>query len=234
MIQQQVRTKNYFAVLIYLLREKQIFIEEIRQKVKIEGKIIALFISGSLFLAIYGAILGASHSWAQAISSAVKLPALYLITLIVCFPTLYFFSILFGSSRSAGQYFVLLIAAVSVNSVLLFSLAPVSLFFLVTIKNYQFFKLLNVAIFSGTGLLSINFLYKGMVLLSQEDSPGQANRQNFLLLWLVLYGFVGSQLSWTLSPFFGDPGYPFMLFNQAGGNFYLDIVKAIGELQGVH
>ena len=35
-------------------------------------------------LAVYGAVLGASHSVGQALSSAVKLPLLFLITLAIC------------------------------------------------------------------------------------------------------------------------------------------------------
>ncbi|CDN10156.1 hypothetical protein RintRC_1935 [Richelia intracellularis] len=48
-----------------------------------------MLLCSSLFLVIYGEIIGAFHSWMQALSSAVKLPALYLITLLICFPRLY-------------------------------------------------------------------------------------------------------------------------------------------------
>ena len=33
-----------------------------------------------------------------------------------------------------------------------------------------------------------------------------------LYIWILLFGFVGTQLAWTLRPFFGDPGRPFALF----------------------
>ncbi len=156
MLEKQSYKIRHFHVLINLLRDRQGFLEEIRQEIRLQNKINSLFVSSSIFFAIYGAIIGASHSWAQALSGAIKLPAFYLLTLIICFPTLFFFSVLFGSRSSIQQHFAVLLTSVSVISVLLFSLAPVTLFFLITTPDsYQFFKLLNVLIF---GMILINFL----------------------------------------------------------------------------
>ena len=231
-VSRQFQTASYFAVLIRLLRDRQGFLEEIRSSVRIPNKIIALLVSSSIFFAIYGAIIGSFNSWAQALASAVKLPALYLLTLVICFPTLYFFNALFGSKQSFDQQFAVLLTAMSVTSVLLFSFAPITLFFLITTYNYQFFKLLNVAIFGITGFIGIKYLYQGMQLLSVQDTEGQKNRTSILRFWLILYAFVGSQLGWTLRPFFGAPGEPFELFRQIQGNFYLNLASAIAEILG--
>jgi hypothetical protein len=153
---------KHFAVLITLLRDRKKFLTEIRQNVKVERKITSLLISSSAFFAVYGAIIGASSTWQQVISSAIKLPALYLITLLICLPTLYFFDILFGSKLTFGQYAALILTTVSVISVLLFSFAPVTLFFLISIHEYNFFLLFNVAIFSITGLVGVKMFYEGM------------------------------------------------------------------------
>jgi hypothetical protein len=53
-----------------------------------------------------------------------------------------------------------------------------------------------------------------------------------LYVWILLFGFVGTQLAWTLRPFFGSPGEDFELFRSIDGNFYVDIVRTIGELFG--
>lgn len=50
--------------------------------------------------------------------------------------------------------------------------------------------------------------------------------------WILLYAFVGTQLAWTLRPFFGAPGLPFELFRNLGGTFYADIFAALGEILG--
>ncbi len=232
MIQRQFQVTKSFSVLIGLLRDRASFLEEIRSGIQLKSKITALLICSSIFFAIYGAIIGSFHSWAQALSSAVKLPALYLITLIICFPTLYFFNILFGSKKTAEQHFSMLLTAASAISVLLFSFAPITLFFLISTYNYQFFKLLNVAVFAVTGFIGVKFLYQGMRLLSEEDKEGLETRMSILRFWLILYAFVGTQLAWTLRPFFGTPDSPFELFREMQGNFYLDIIKAVGEILG--
>lgn len=225
---------NYFSVLVTLLRDRKEFIDEVRQEIRLNSKITSLLISSSLLFAIYGAVIGAFAGPLQALSSAAKLPALYLITLIICLPTLYFFNIIFGSKLTLGQHFVILLGAAAIISILLFSFAPVTLFFLATIDNYEFFKLLNVVIFGITGFLGINFLYHGLQALSHQDSVGQATRTQILQAWLILYAFVGSQLGWTLRPFFGAPGEPFQLFRDMQGNFYLNVIQSILDILGLH
>ncbi len=71
-------------------------------------------------------------------------------------------------------------------------------------------------------------------MLSEEDKEGLETRMSVLRFWLILYAFVGTQLAWTLRPFFGRPDAPFELFREMQGNFYLDIVKAFGEIFGFH
>lgn len=228
----KVNEMKYFSVIMYLLRERQEFLEDIRKGVKLKSKILGLLISSFAFFAIYGAIIGASSSWLQCLVSAIKLPALYLLSLIICFPTLYFFNVMFGSKRSFEQYLTLLMTAMGMISILLFGFAPVTLFFLLSTQDYSFFLLLNVAIMGLTGLLGINFFYQGMQFLSEEDKVGKEIRFNILRFWLGLYGFVGTQLGWTLRPFFGSPGLPFQLFREHESNFYLSIIKAISSILG--
>lgn len=234
MIERKNSSIKYFPVLIGLLRDRQVFLTEISEGVRLPVKIISLLVCSSLFLAIYGGIIGAYHSWMQALSSAIKLPALYLITLLICLPTLYFSNIIFGSRRSFSQHLALVLTAVSVTSVLLFSFAPITLFFLITTNNYQFLILLNVVIFAITGFIGITSLYNATRLVLEQDNEGSNTRQKILKLWLFLYAFVGSQLGWTLRPFFGTPGSIFQLFRDREGNFYLSVLQAIRYLLGFH
>ncbi|MBW4616857.1 MAG: actin-binding WH2 domain-containing protein [Desmonostoc vinosum HA7617-LM4] len=232
MIERQSSSVKYFAVLIGLLRDRQVFLEEIRQGTRLPRKIISLLVCSSLFLAVYGGIIGAYHSWMQALSSAVKLPAIYLITLLICLPTLYFSNIIFGSKRTFAQHFALVLTAISITSVLLFSFAPITLFFLITTSNYQFLILLNVFIFSLTGFIGISSLYQATRSVLEQENEGSQTRQKILQFWLFLYAFVGSQLGWTLRPFFGTPDSAFQLFREREGNFYLSVIQAIGYLFG--
>ncbi|MEP7293388.1 MAG: actin-binding WH2 domain-containing protein, partial [Chloroflexota bacterium] len=151
----------------------------------------------------------------------------------ICTPSLYFFNLLFGSRQTLSQSISLILTAMTTTAVLLFSFAPVTLFFLLTSSEYAFFKLLNVACFAVAGLMGVIFLRQGMVAISDWDNPQSAHtRRTIFLLWVVLYAFVGTQLAWTLSPFIGDPEIPFMFVRQIGGNFYSDVFTSLRQLIG--
>ena len=156
---------------------------------------------------------------------------MYLITVLICLPTLYIFNVIFGSKETIGQHFTFLLTAVSVIAILLCGFAPVTLFFLVTVNDYYFFLLLNVAIFALTGIIGVSFLYQVMKpTVDSSTEQGFKVRTNILRFWLVLYGFVGSQLGWTLRPFFGSPGQQFELFRAREGSFFSAVLNSIVHL----
>jgi hypothetical protein len=262
--------------------------------------ILRMLLCSVISLAAYGAVLGASNGWLQALVSTVKLPTLFLATLAICLPTLYLFNLVFGARLSVLQACALIMVAITVTAVLTFAFAPISLFFLITARSYAFFKLLNVAILTLTALIGLRFLTSGMRALNKHvvaesmlsnqvvasapaslperelvsatvggtgDAPTQpptngdapTARQNrkpdrsqgtaktvasqpaagerpasmtLLYIWILLFGFVGTQLAWTLRPFFGSPGQPFELFRNINGTFYSDIFQTLGSLLG--
>lgn len=214
-----------------ILRNRVLFFQEIRDGVALGEKMRAMLISSLVFLALYGAVMGSTHSLWQALSSAAKLPVLFLATLFICAPTLYFFNVLFGSSQSLTQNVALILTAVTVTAVLLLSFAPITLFFLLTTSQYQFFKLLNVGIFTVSGVMGVIFLSQGMRIVADE-AAGVLARRRVLRFWMFLYAFVGSQLAWTIRPFIGAPSIEFELFRQLGGNFYTNLFASMGELLG--
>lgn len=214
-----------------ILRNRVLYFHEIRDGVALGGKMRAMLISSLAFLALYGAVMGSTHSLWQALSSAAKLPVLFLATLFICAPTLYFFNVLFGSNQSLTQNIALILTAITVTAVLLLSFAPITLFFLLTTSQYQFFKLLNVGIFAVSGFMGVLFLSQGMRIVAAERE-GDGARRRVLRLWMFLYAFVGSQLAWTIRPFIGAPSIEFELFRQLGGNFYTNIFASLGEVLG--
>jgi len=221
-----------FGIVETILRSRYDFFGEIREGVALRSKMKSMVVSSTAFLALYGAVMGSTHSLWQTMSSGAKLPLLFLATLFVCAPSLYFFNLLFGSNQSLSQNLTLILTAITVTSVLLLSFAPITLFFLLTTSDYQFFKLLNVAIFGVSGLMGVVFLYQGMKVVSAEEHEGATTRKWILIIWLFVYAFVGSQMAWTLRPFIGYPEAPFEIFRQLGGNFYSDVMRSIGEILG--
>jgi len=220
------------GVIEAILRNRFHFFHEIRDDVELPRKLRAMLLSSLTFFALYGAVMGSTHSVWQALSSAVKLPVLFLATLFICSPTLYIFNVLFGSNQTLRQNVALILTAVTVTAVVLLSFAPITLFFLLTTSQYQFFKLLNVGIFTAAGFMGVRFLSQGMRVVAEVGGEGDRNLHLVLRLWMLLYAFVGSQLAWTMRPFFGAPSIPFELFRQLGGNFYANIFASIGEILG--
>ena len=223
---------NNLAIIETILRNRRLFFAEIREGVDLEQKMRAMLVSSIIFFALYGAVMGSTHSLLQALSSAVKLPLLFLATLVVCSPTLYFFNLIFGSNQSLSQNFALILTAITVTAVLLLSFSPIVLFFLLTTRQYQFFKLLNVGVFTVSGIVGVIFLTQGMRIVSASGKEGAQARGAVVRLWILVYAFVGSQMAWTLRPFIGAPSMQFELFRQLGGNFYANIFASIGEILG--
>ena len=60
--------------------------------------------------------------------------------------------------------------------------------------------------------------------------PASPPSMTLLYIWILLFGFVGTQLAWTLRPFFGSPDKPFSLYRQLDGNFYAEIFRALAHL----
>jgi hypothetical protein len=247
-----------------------------------------MMLSSVIALACYGAVLGSFHSVLMALTSAVKLPLLFLVTLAICLPTLYLFNLVFGARLSIRQSLALVMVALTVTAMLALAFAPISLFFRITAPDYGFFKLLNVTILALSALVGLRFLTGGMRVLNENgllapavapatpieapvspagpsiasapagpsiasapagrggtatlSPPRQFVREmapakqsappsmTLLYIWILLFGFVGTQLAWTLRPFFGSPGMKFSLYREIDGNFYAEIIRTIGHL----
>jgi hypothetical protein len=220
------------AIIETILRDRRRVFAEIRAGEGLGEKMRAMVISSVIFLALYGAVMGSTHSVWQALSSAAKLPLLFLATMLICAPTLYFFNLIFGSDQSLSQSVALMLTAITVTAVVLLSFAPIVLFFLLTSSHYQFFKLLNVGVFAVAGIVGVAFLAQGMRAVSGGAREGASARGHLVRLWILVYAFVGSQAAWTLRPFVGAPSMRFELFRQLGGNFYANILASIGEFLG--
>jgi len=114
----------------------------------------------------------------QTLSSMLKVPALFFLTLLVTFPSLYVFNALVGSRLTLPALLRLLIAAMGVNLAVLASLGTIVAFFSVSTTSYPFMVLLNVAVFAVSGVIGLTFLLQtlhrmGIALgtTQRPDSP---------------------------------------------------------------
>ena len=101
------------------------------------------------------------------------------------------------------------------------------LFFVISTNEKNFVILLCVACLSVAGIFGVVLLWKAMGYLTVR--AGQVYDSTIIKTWTVIYVFVGTQLSWLLRPFVGDPGN-FAFVRQVGGNFYTGLARIIMDL----
>jgi hypothetical protein len=176
-------------------------------------------------LRLNGGAVEESHT---ALSSAVKMPILFLVSMAFCLPALYFFSLaLLATPLKMLQVLTVVLLGMGVTSFLLLGLAPITLFFVLTSSNYAFFQLLAVAFTGVSAWIGVYFIWRGMTFVDAlRDNATQQLGRRILLLWIILYGFVGTQMTWRLSPFIGNPEDPFYLVKPSRNNFYVDVIHA--------
>ncbi len=86
--------------------------------------------------------------------------------------------------------------------------------------------MLNVFFCAVGGLCGIWYFVRAM--RTAAEASGRRLRKGVMFIWLLLYAFVGTQLGWTLRPFFGAPNHPFELLREGRvGNFYENIIQTI-------
>lgn len=107
----------------------------------------------------------------QILATTLKVPALFVLTLIVTFPSLYVFNALFGSRLGLGTMLRLMVGALAVLMAVLSSIGPIVAFFSVSSTSYAFMVVLNVIVFALAGVLGLGFLLQTLHRLSIADQP---------------------------------------------------------------
>src|SRR6266446_5725717 len=114
------------------------------------------FLIASILLgAMYGMFSRATPEYRMILADVWKVPALFVLTLLISFPSLYVFSTLLGSRLPFRATLNLLLATVTMTVTVLASLGPIVAFFSVSTESYNFMKLLNVAFFAVAGFLGV-------------------------------------------------------------------------------
>ena len=150
-----------------------------RIEIPIGGLSLVLIVLGMVYgvcMGTFAAFRAAEDAHMFMIASAVKVPLLFLLTLIVTFPSLYVFSALVGSRLSIVSVLRLLVAAVGVMLAVMSSLGPIVVFFAVSTTNYQFMQVLNVLVGLVSGVLGLAFLLRTLhrLMLIQESREFEA------------------------------------------------------------
>lgn len=121
------------------------------------------------FVGWYALFGGRSDAWLHVLAVMLKVPLLFLCTLLVTFPSLYVFGSLLGSRLSFRSMLRLLVATIVVNLTVAASMGPILGFFTLSTTSYGFMVLLNVALMGLAGLVSTGFLMRALVRLSNAQ-----------------------------------------------------------------
>ena len=177
-----------FKNLDRVLRGEATRLEDLRAghlDVPARGLAVAAVLLGAFYgacMGSYGVVTGKEGAWLQIVSAMVKVPLLFVLTLVVTFPSLYVFNALVGSRLSFLSMLRLLVAGVAVMMALLASFGTIVAFFGFTSTSYNFMKLLNVLVFAVSGLLGLSFLLQTLHRLTvsmekeNEDQNEEAGR----------------------------------------------------------
>ncbi|MCW3099199.1 MAG: hypothetical protein JWL77_4817 [Chthonomonadaceae bacterium] len=233
----------------------------------IEQPVGGLAVIGILLGALYGLCMGVfglfQHSHTallQMISTIVKVPILFFMTLTVTFPSLYVFNALVGSRLSMLSVLRVLVISLSVMLTVLASLGPIVAFFSASTTSYPFMLLLNVLVFSVSGFLGLRYMRVTLQRLTAALSvpsvpplpsefpaadrppepvsamePALELRQNrdvqrVFQIWMVVFGLVGGQMAWVLRPFLGNPTLHFAWLRGRESNFFEGVLNALHRL----
>lgn len=179
---------------------------------------------------VHGLTMGLNSGFLQMLVSALKVPLLYLMTLLVCFPMLYVVNVIMGSRLGFLQTLALILLSMALNAILLAACSPVVVFFTITGSSYHFLKLLHVLIFAFSGMWGMFGLWRGLYAMCESSDlyPRQAVR--ILQIWIVIFGFVGTQMAWSLRPFIGSPEMGFQIFREQESNFYQGVWSSVVRL----
>lgn len=134
------------------------------------------------FMGLYAVLTRTPPCFAQMFASAVKVPILFILTLVITFPSLYVFSALLGVRLGPRDTLRLILAPVSANLAVLASLGPITGFFTLSTSSYPFMKLLNFLFFALSGIIGLRVLLTmlarldaaqgGPAIVVQDPTPG--------------------------------------------------------------
>jgi hypothetical protein len=185
-----------------------------------------------VFGLLYGAVMGTfgvmgGERLLQVVYSAVKVPILLTGTFALSLPSFFVLNTVAGVRSDFSYVLRALVATQAGLTVVLASLAPLTVLWYVSFDNYTQAILFNAVMFGMASVLAQR-------LLRRYYRPLIARNRRHLWLyraWLVVYAFVGIQMAWLLRPFIGDPNSAVTFFRHgAWGNAYEVLAQIIARL----
>ena len=174
---------------------------------------------------IYGLVLGFYAKGPQLILNSIKIPILYLFTLYITIPIIFVVDVMMDNKINFTQLSTLLLLGFNNMAIVLLSFSPLMLFFIITAPDYTFIVILTVVISGFAGYFGIISITENFKRFHKTETWNPS-----LLIGGFIIIFVGTQLAWTLRPFFNIiDGFS----KPISGNFYVALGNTIGKYPSV-
>jgi hypothetical protein len=217
-----------------VLKDRDAHFDKINEEKYPPNLMVAQVVFISLFVFGYGLIMGSYNSFAQSLASGAKLWLLIFLTLLICFPSFYIVQLVLGSKVGVRQLSAILLSGFLLTATLMLAFAPIALFFQLSGDNYNFLQLLHVFVFVFSGFFGMRAVLDALKNSFAEKGVYPKLGLVVFRIWVVIFAFVGLQLSWNLRPFVGYKEMPFQLFrHETQGNVYTTLLRAVGNMMGV-
>lgn len=155
---------------------------------------------------VYGAVMGtydlSSDRTTQILFSAIKVPLLLAGTFAICLPSFFVFNTLLGLRNDFPAAARAVMTSQAALTAVLASLAPYTAFIYFNTNYYRAAVMFNGLMF-GIAIIAAQMvllrLYRPLIAWNERHRV-------LVLMWLLMYVFVGIQVAWILRPFIGNPG----------------------------
>jgi len=177
---------------------------------------LAVILAGTM---LYGTGIGIWRSPLQAAYSAIKMPLLFIATVMASGTANAMLAQVSGSGLTFRQVLLCIAITMTISASLLGALAPVTFFMSTQLPASESAYPWMLASLTATVGLSGTL---GVVRMHRLLSRLTPMPKRIMLAWFAVSGFAGCQLSWLFSPFLLAPGAETTFLNPQAfsGNFY--------------
>jgi hypothetical protein len=180
----------------------------------------------------YGVIMGCYSGFLQALTAGVKVPVMFFLSLLVCFPAFFLLQFILGSKMKLQQMAAVILAGFVLTGAIMVSFTPIIVFFVLTGGNYHFLQLLHVGVFVVAGGFGMKMVLDALKYSCEQKNIYPQTGVVVFRFWVVILAFVGIQLAWNLRPFLSKRDEPYALFRNYEGNFYTAVIYSVQQLTG--
>jgi len=184
---------------------------------------------------LFGFVMGVWRSPLQGAYTAVKLPAILVLTALGNTLINGMFAPLLGVELNLKKTFAAVLASYSIASLILAAFAPLIGFLVWNLPPLSTVNSANRAHHALLLVLVIAIAFAGtaanrrLLTLIRQFSPDDGSALRLLWSWLTINFLLGSQLSWILRPFIGSPQLVVQFFRSDAlhGNFYATLAHTL-------